>query len=131
MKKLKILISVLLLTASVLVIAFRITQIQSRNSNGLIKVFHFDVEQKEIERRLTIEDFKGIDLGTSLEKIENIIGEPNGWIGSGIPTPFYTIGHNKYIILYFDSPLIYEQLNCITLVNDRKELQIIKNKEQL
>jgi len=54
------------------------------------------------------------------------IGEPNGWFGSGILRPYYSLSNGTYVICSFNSPQIAQDLKKLELVDDSKVLEIIK-----
>ena len=125
MNKVQITIAIFVLSIGVLSVASRI----SNNEKGVVvmkAVNNFDVECKEIDRKLTKEDLLIIEFGSSFESIEVQIGEPNGWIGSGVLAPYYCVGKEKYAIFRFNNPFIYEDLRQIDIVNDTTVLEVIK-----
>jgi len=89
-------------------------------------VYNFNVEHKEIDRELTRESFHDIKYGSSLIEIEEIFGEPNGWLGTGVLAPYYSLEDKEYAILRFKNPFISEDLKSIELVNDTIILEEIR-----
>ena len=96
------------------------------DENGMVKVRNFDVYYKEIDRELTLEDFRSLESGSSFSDIEEVIGEPNGWIGSGIEAPYYSIENGKYAILYFENPFVCEGLKHVDIVDASRTLEVIE-----
>lgn len=68
-------------------------------------------------------------MGTSQEDIVKKIGEPSGWFGEKIKSPYYILRNGTYVILYFDYPEDLKKLYSITVVNEEKEICTIKEKE--
>jgi hypothetical protein len=87
------------------------------NEDGTVKVRTFDVKYKAIERELTVEDFRNLQPGCSLDEVEELFGEPNGWVGAGIEAPYYYVGNGEFAILGFERPLMYEDLRGVSIVN--------------
>ena len=52
-------------------------------------------------RSLTVEDFQNIELGESIDEIREKIGEPDGWIGSGILRPVYVLDDGRAVVCHF------------------------------
>ena len=94
----------------------------------VIEVDGFEVEYSETDREITIEDFDGIELGSSIYEISNKLGEPDIWIGSGMLRPVYFLKDNKIAVFYFRLPAVCEDLKQIVLISDNGESQIIKEK---
>ncbi|MDE5748433.1 MAG: hypothetical protein K2I21_12775, partial [Acetatifactor sp.] len=61
----------------------------SRKKKIVIEVEGFEVEYKITDREIVIEDIDGIELGSSAYEINNKLGEPDTWVGSGMPRPVY------------------------------------------
>lgn len=94
----------------------------------MIKVDGFEVEYNVTNRGITIEDFREIELGSSLDEIVEKVGEPDTWIGCGMLWPVYFLEGNKAIDLHFEYPLVCEDLWIIELYDENGESQIIKER---
>lgn len=92
----------------------------------IIKVDGFDVVYNVTNREITIEDFRGIELGSSLNEIVEKVGEPDTWIGCGMLWPVYFLEGNKAVALHFVYPEVCENLWIIELYDENGETQVIK-----
>ncbi|MDR2599577.1 MAG: hypothetical protein LBC73_04805 [Oscillospiraceae bacterium] len=115
---------VCLLSVAILYV-FLIRENKEEGVSTMIKVYNFDVEYKESNLELSEEFFLNIESGSSLIELTESLGEPNGWIGTGILAPYYSIGSGKYVILRFSNPIMCEDLQRIEVVNDTKILNEI------
>ena len=70
---------------------------------------------EHFDRILTEEDFGFLKKGMSLNEIKAKVGEPNGWVGSGIISPIYELENKNYIILIFG--VKYEKLQSAKIVD--------------
>lgn len=103
----------------VAVLIFWITGI--KEDKMVIRVDGWDMEFTISERRLAVEDFENIELGSSLEEIENKLGEPDGWVGGGILSPVYVLEDNSAVELVFRNDATYEDLEAIYLYKEQQE----------
>jgi hypothetical protein len=55
---------------------------------------------KYIERELYISDFADIEVGYVYDGIVELLGEPNGWIGSGFLYPYYQLVDSSCVVVY-------------------------------
>lgn len=94
--------------------------------NMFIDVEGFEIEYTSTSRELTIEDIDDIELKSSAHDIDNRLGEPDAWIGSGMPRPVYFLKDNKVVVFHFKYPAALEELIRIVLINENGESQIIK-----
>ncbi len=92
----------------------------------MIKVDGFEVVYHVMNRDITIEDFREIELGSSLNEIAEKVGEPDTWIGCGMLWPVYFLEGNKAVALHFKYPDVCEDLWIIELYDENGESQIIK-----
>lgn len=92
----------------------------------MIKVDGFEVVYNVTNRELTIEDFREIELGSSLNEIVEKVGEPDTWIGCGMLWPVYFLEGNKAVALHFVYPEACENLWIIELYDENGESQVIK-----
>lgn len=96
----------------------------------IIKVDGFEVAYHVTDKDITLENFKEIELGSSLDEITEKIGEPDVWIGSGVLWPVYFLEGNKAVDLHFKYPLVYEDLWLIELYDEDGESRVIKESER-
>lgn len=87
----------------------------------VIRVDGWDMEYTVSDRKLAVEDFECIELGSSLNEIESTLGEPDGWVGSGMLSPVYVLDDNSAVELIFVNKAIYEDLSAIYLYKEQKE----------
>ncbi|MDE6531198.1 MAG: hypothetical protein K2K96_10605 [Lachnospiraceae bacterium] len=92
----------------------------------MINVDGFEVVYNVTNRVLTIEDFREIELGSSLNEIVEKVGEPDTWIGCGMLWPVYFLEGNKAVALHFVYPEVCENLWIIELYDENGESQVIK-----
>lgn len=78
---------------------------------------------KHIDRKLTEKDFDFLKKDMSLDEIKAKVGEPNGWVGSGIISPIYELENKNYIMLIFG--VNYEKLQSAKIVDkDGKKIDL-------
>lgn len=94
-----------------------------------IRVGGWDMEYAISDRKLTVEDFENIPLGSSLDDIESQLGEPDGWVGSGILSPVYVLRDSTAVMLIFKVRGPYKNLESILLYKGQTELVLKENKE--
>lgn len=94
--------------------------------NMIIRIGGWDMEYVISDRELTVEDFENIQLGSSLDNIESVLGEPDGWVGFGTLLPTYILQDNSAVVLVFDIEDTYENLVMISLYKDEKRLELKK-----
>lgn len=94
---------------------------EEMNAKMTVWVGGWDCEYTIFDRTLTLEDFESIQLGSSLDEIEGILGKPNGWTGSGILSPFYVLQDGSAVHLTFKINGPCEDLRMIKLYQDHEE----------
>ena len=92
----------------------------------IIRVAGWDMEYAPSGRRLVVEDFENIELGSSLDEIENKLGKPDGWVGGGILSPVYVLEDNSAVELVFGNDATDEDLEAIYLYIGRQEFILKK-----
>lgn len=92
-----------------------------KSDKMVIRVDGWDMEYTISDRKLTVEDFENIELGSSLNEIESKLGEPDGWVGSGILSPVYVLKDNSAVELIFAKDATDEDLSAIYLYKEQKE----------
>jgi hypothetical protein len=98
------------------------------NEDGTVTILNSDVKYKAIDRELTVEDFRNLQPGCSFDEVEALIGEPNGWLGSGILSPYYYVGNGEFAILRFRHPPMIEDLKGVVVVNATDTIETIELK---
>lgn len=96
------------------------------NTKMTVWVGGWDCEYTTFDRTLTLEDFESIQLGSSLDEIEGILGEPNGWTGSGILSPFYVLQDGSAVRLTFNVKGPYKDLSIIELYKGQEKTVLKK-----
>lgn len=91
-----------------------------RSDKMVIRVDGWDIEYTISDRKLTVEDFESIELGSSFAEIESKLGEPDGWVGSGILSPVYVLEDNSAVELIFANDATDEDLSAIYLYKEQK-----------
>ena len=89
----------------------------------VIRVGGWDMEYTVSDRKLTIEDFEKIEIGSSLDEIENKLGEPDGWVGGGILFPVYVLDNKSAVELVFEKETTCEGLVTIYLYKGKVTIQ--------
>lgn len=114
----------------VVVLIFFTNEIKETNElkedKMVIRVDGWDMEYTISERKLVVEDFENIELGSSLDEIENKLGKPDGWVGGGILLPVYVLEDNSAVELVFRNKLTNEDLGAIYLYKGQKEFVLKK-----
>ena len=90
----------------------------------IIKVDGWNVEYINTNKNLVVEDFKNLELGSSILEVIDKIGTEDAWIGSGIIQPVYFLGDERAVLLKFGE----EGLVQITIYEKSGESQILKEK---
>lgn len=80
-----------------------------------------------IEREIDLEYFYQLDNTTTYEQIEEEIGKPNGYRGSGLVLPYYQINKNSFVVLTFslDEYGKYDKVGTIYVCNKNEMLEKI------
>lgn len=55
---------------------------------------------KTFDRSLQFSDFSAVEIGMSYKEIVDIIGEPNGLVGTDTPLPYYRLTDGSFVTLY-------------------------------
>ena len=92
----------------------------------VIDVEGFEVEYSLTNKKLIQEDFNGIKLGSSMSEINDELGEPDVWIGSGMMRPVYFLENNRVVVLHFKYPAICGELRQIVLIEENGEKKVLK-----
>lgn len=102
------------------------TREEKKEKKIMIKVDGFEVIYDVTNTEITIDDFREIELGSSLEEIVAILGEPDEWIGCGEMWSVYFLEGKKAVALHFVYPDPCEDLWLIELFDENGESYIIK-----
>ncbi len=105
-----------------------ISLVIERTRDVVIEVDGFEVRYKLADRRLTYEDLKEIETGSSMAEISDKLGEPDTWIGSGILRPVYFVDERRVAVIYFRYPNALDDLMQIVLVDESGERQTMELK---
>lgn len=131
-------IAVIVLAAMILAIGsfiamYFMTKFEIGSADGqksdkmVIRVDGWDMEYTVSDRKLTVEDFESIELGSSLNEIESKLGKPDGWVGSGILSPVYVLKDKSAVELVFAKDATDEDLSAIYLYKEQKESVLKKS----
>lgn len=115
----------------IILIVAVVSLLKNKNETGenkkmMINIEGWDMEYSIPERKLTQEDFENVKLGSSVEEIVKIYGEPDLWVGSGILKPGYVLENGNVIVFYFFDYKYNKDLNKIIIYFPSGEHQIIK-----
>lgn len=64
------------------------------------KIGNLDAVYTYYKRTLSIKDFEQFDHETSYEDMIMRLGEPNGWVGSGMVWPYYELADHKFAVCH-------------------------------
>lgn len=92
----------------------------------VIGVAGWELEYTASDRTLTVEDFEDIELGSSLDEIQDMLGEPDGWVGAGILSPVYVLADRSAVELVFADDATDEDLEGIYHYKEEAETVIKK-----
>ncbi len=81
-------------------------------------------------RQLTVDDFKDIELGDSMQDIEEQLGEADGWIGAGILRPVYVLEDGRTVVCYFTYPQVCQDLMELTVYNGHDIDYVLKRYDE-
>ena len=101
------------------------------NKKVVIRVDGWDMEYTVTDRKLTIENFRNVELGSSSADIISTLGEPDGWVGGGILRPVYILEDGNAVICSFTYPLEEEDLREIEVYMKNGESRVIKQKQHI
>lgn len=111
----------------VIIILIYFFQIREEADTMVIKVAGWDMEYTVSNRKLTIEDFESVEMGSSLNEIEKKFGKPDGWVGGGILLPVYILEDKSAVELVFNNDISYVDLEAIYLYKGESEF-VLKTK---
>lgn len=74
--------------------------------------------------------FWNIELGSSLDEIENKLGKPDGWVGGGTLLPVYVLEDNSAVELDFRNDETSEDLEAVYLYKEQKEFILKRDDKQ-
>ena len=66
------------------------------------------------DRSLSVGDFEQFDYDTTYEEMVECLGEPNGWVGSGIMRPYYELDDGRFAICHC---FVKGNMESISIVN--------------
>lgn len=97
-----------------------------KENKMIIIVDGWNMEYILSDRKLVIEDFESIELGSSLDEIETKLGKPDGWVGGGILLPVYVLEDNSAVELVFENDVTNENLEAMYLYKKQEEIVLKK-----
>lgn len=121
-KNLKMVLVLFLIIIAVLLIWLN----SGKENRRVVRVGGWDMEYMISDRKLVLENFENIELGSSLNEIEDKFGEPDGWVGAGILWPVYVLEDNSAIELVFGDSTVYEDLEAVYLYRGETESMLKK-----
>ena len=86
----------------------------------------FDIEYEPKDRKLNLSDFEKIELGSSYDEIQCILGEADSWIGGGILRPVYILNDGTAVVCYFSDPEREKDLKEMEWFDGEGESKVIK-----
>lgn len=125
-RKLKFCIVTFILLNAVFLLSGFAKHEEKKEKSIMIKVDGFEVVYDVVNTGITTDDFRDIELGSSLDEIVKKLGEPDEWIGCGILWPVYFLEGKKAVALHFVYPDPCEDLWLIELFDENGESYIIK-----
>lgn len=124
--KIRTLLIVIITIIIVIIALLFVRQKKMEEDKMMIRVAGWDMEYNSSSRKLTIEDFESIELGSSLDEIENRLGKPDGWVGGGILSPVYILEDKTAVELIFENNVTDEDLEAIYLYKGNQEFLLKK-----
>ncbi len=121
-KKIIIISIMLLLIIGVVILFVKLANKTEKDGKVIIKVDGLNVEYIATDRKLTIEDFQNIELGSEPSEIYAKLGSPDTGVGSGIIRPVYFLENEKAVVLKYGE----EGLVKITIYDKKGNSQILK-----
>lgn len=124
--KYSVVIVLMLGIVSAIFIVNRLSQKEIDNMK-VIQVGGLVATWEDVEREINIEYFYQLDSTITYAQIEEEIGKPNGYRGSGLVLPYYQISKNKFIVISFslDEYGKYDKVGMICLCNKKEVLKEI------
>lgn len=122
-KKLKLLIMLIIFFIFVILL-FWLNR--KKEDKMVVRVDGWDMEYNISDRKLVVEDFENIEIGSSLDEIEAKLGKPDGWVGGGILSPVYVLEDSSAVELVFRNDVTNEDLDAIYLFKDKKRFVLKK-----
>ena len=116
---------VLIIAGSIAVFTILWFGMKNENKNT-INIEGFEIEYSVTDRELTTGDFNSIEMGSSIFEINDKLGEPDTWIGSGMLRPVYFLNDNRVVVLHFEYPAACDGLREIVLIDENGKSRIIK-----
>ncbi len=93
-----------------------------------INVEGFEIKYIPQNRSLTVEDFQNIELGESIDEIEEKIGEPDVWLGSGILHPVYILDDGRAVVCHFSQLYTCKDLKELIVYKGNNVDYVLKRK---
>lgn len=101
-KKIYIIFLLIISLITMIIYIYKEKNAMDKATNAIeINVEGFKMKYIPQNRSLTVEDFQNIELGESIEEIEEKIGEPDGWIGCGVLHPVYVLEDGRAVACHF------------------------------
>lgn len=124
--KYSIVVVLVLAIVSAVFIANRLSQNKTDNMK-MIQVGGLTATWEDVKREINLEYFYQLDGTITYEQIEEGIGKPNGYRGSGLVLPYYQISKNRFIVISFslDENGEYDKVGMIYLCNKKEVLEEI------
>ena len=116
----------LLVLIIIIIVGLYIWANVGKETKMTIKVAGWDMEYVISDRKLLKEDFENIELGSSLSEVEKKLGEPDGWVGSGILWPVYVLEDGSAVELVFWDITLCEDLEAVYLYKGGEEFVLKK-----
>lgn len=99
---------------------------RAKDDKATIRVEGFDLEYVISDRKLALEDFEALQLGSSMKEIDDTLGEPDAWIGCGMLRPVYFLEDGGAVTLHFQYPAVCDGLREVVLIEENDESCVIK-----
>lgn len=124
--KYSIVIALVSVSVSAVFIVNRLSQKEMDNMKT-IQVGGLMATWEDVKREINLEYFYQLDGTITYNQIEEEIGKPNGYRGSGLVLPYYQISKNRFIVISFslDEYGKYDKVGMIYLCNKKEVLEEI------
>jgi predicted DNA-binding transcriptional regulator len=84
----------------------------SRTSSIQLPDSSQEVNKYEVKRNLTIDNFKVINAGASVEEVKKLVGQEHEYIGSGYVGNVYILESGEKVVVYFSNGVV-EQIRLL------------------
>lgn len=123
-KKIITVLSLVILVVLLILLVKDLWNKKKGEQNMVMRIEGFEVEYIASDKKISIEDIESLRLGSTIYEIEDKLGEPNTWIGSGMLRPVYFLEDGGVAVCHFGYPAVLENLKEIVVFSKSGEKKI-------